>query len=637
MASAPEGPRADRRKHTQPSAKPLRKADGKPRGKAAAPQDGSPAATSAPVRSPRRRWAWRLFRWGLILSIWALLAVSLVLIWFARDLPRPETALDSARRPSLVLQDRTGATLATYGDLVGDPLRLADMPKCLPAAAVAVEDRRFWSHPGIDPIGVLRAIFVNLTSGRLVQGGSTLTQQVAKNLFLSNARTFRRKVQELMLTVWLEHTFSKKEILEIWLNRVYLGSGTWGVDAAARVYFGASARRLALWQCAALAGIPRAPSRINPRANPKAATARTKEVLAAMADTGAITPAEAAAAEKAIAFTAARTPQAGWFADWVASAAQGVLPPDADATVRTTLDPKLQAVAESRLAALLDGPGAHAEVGQGAVVILDAASGDVRAMVGGRDFRSSPFNRAVLARRQPGSVFKPFVWLNALEKGLRPDDLVMDGPIRIGAWSPHNFDGVFHGEVTLEEALAQSMNTASVRLLRQAGGSRAVIAVARRLGLDDPLPSDLTLALGTGEVGLLDLAAAYAVLFNGGLKVTPTGIESTRIRGRSTPAPHPPRERVVDADLAGLMVRMMTEVVQRGTGKAAAIPGRQVAGKTGTTQDNRDAWFVGSVNTAAGPLVIGIWLGNDDATPMNGVTGSGLPARLFREIATDVR
>ena len=581
--------------------------------------------------------AWRLFRWSLILSIWGLLAASVILIWFARDLPRPETALDSARRPSLVLQDRAGATLATYGDLVGDPLRLGDMPKCLPAAAVAVEDRRFWSHPGIDPIGVLRAVFVNLTSGRLRQGGSTLTQQVAKNLFLSNARTFRRKVQELMLTIWLEHTFSKKEILEIWLNRVYLGSGTWGVDAAARVYFGASARRLALWQCAALAGIPRAPSRMNPRANPKAATARTKEVLGAMADTGAITEAEAQAAGKAIAFTAPRASQSGWFADWVAAAAQESLPPDADATVRTTLDPKLQAAAESRLAAMLDGPGAQAGAGQGAVVILDAASGSVRAMVGGRDFRSSPFNRAVLARRQPGSVFKPFVWLAALERGLRPDDTVMDGPIRIGGWSPHNFDGAFHGEVTLEEALAQSMNTAAVRLLRQGGGSRAVIALARRLGLDSPLPSDATLALGTGEVGLLDLAGAYAEMFNGGLKVEPTGIESTRLGGRAVPAQPAPRVRVIDADLAGMMVRMMTAVVQRGSGKAAAIPGRQVAGKTGTTQDNRDAWFVGLVNAAAGPVVIGIWLGNDDATPMQGVTGSGLPARLFREIALEVR
>ena len=593
---------------------------------------------AAPIRLPRRRrWPWRLLRWAVVLGIWTTLVLGLVLVWFARDLPRPETALDSARRPSLVLQDRTGATLATYGDLVGDPLRLGDMPRCLPAAAVAVEDRRFWSHFGIDVVGVARAIWVNLSSGRLVQGGSTLTQQVAKNLFLTNARTLRRKVQEVMLTLWLEHSFTKKEILEIWLNRVYLGSGAWGMDAAARVYFGTSARRLSLWQCAALAGIPRAPSRINPRADPQAATARAKEVLAAMADTGAITAQEAEAAGAQIAFTAVRTPQAGWFADWVAGEAQAALPPDADATVRTTIDLRLQVAAEARLAALLDSQGVRAGVGQGAIVVLDAATGDVRAMVGGRDFRTSPFNRAVLARRQPGSAFKPFVWLNALEKGLRPDDLVLDAPIRLGGWAPQNFDGVFHGEVTLEEALAQSLNTASVRLLQQGGGARAVIAVANRLGLDDPLPADGTLALGTGEVGLLKLAGAYATLFNGGLRVVPTGIESSRIGNRAVATPHAAHDRLVDPDLAAMMVRMMTAVVAHGSGKLAAIPGRLIAGKTGTTQESRDAWFVGAVIGASGSTVIAVWLGNDDATPMRGVTGSGLPARLFREVAQEVR
>lgn len=592
-----------------------------------APQDRRPEPAPR-----RRRWIWRLLRWGVIGTVWGAVALAVLLLWFARDLPRPETALDAARRPGLTLLDRNGQVFATFGDVVGDPLRLADLPRCLPAAAVAVEDRRFWFHPGIDAVGIARAIFVNLRAGRLVQGGSTLTQQVAKNLFLSNDRTFRRKVQELMLTVWLETTFSKAEILEIWLNRVYLGSGAWGMDAAARMYFGVSARRLVLWQCAVLAGLPRAPSRINPRADPKAAAARGREVLDAMAETGVITEAEAAAAAGQIAFRS-RPAAAGWFADWAAERSAALVPPGADAVLRTTLDPRLQAAAEARLAAVLDGPGAAAGVGQGAVVVLDTATGAVRAMVGGRDWRTSPYNRATAARRQPGSAFKPFVWLTALEKGWHADDTVLDAPLRIGAWSPQNFDGTFRGEVTLEEALAQSLNTAAVRLMQQAGGARTVAAVAHRLGIGDALPDDLSLALGTGEVGLLPLSAAYAALLNGGLAVTPVAITSFEAGRRSTTVPRPDRPRVVDAELAATMQRMLAAVVSRGTGRAAAVPGRAVAGKTGTTQDYRDAWFVGAV----GGTVIGVWLGNDDDRPMKGVSGSGLPARLFRDIALELR
>jgi len=590
-------------------------------------------AAQAPTRlARRRRLAWQLLRYGVIAAVWGALALALVLAWFGRDLPRPETALDAARRPGLTLQDRAGRTFATFGDVVGDPLRLGDMPRFLPAAAVAVEDRRFYRHPGLDLIGIARAAFVNVRSGRLVQGGSTITQQVAKNLFLTNARTFRRKVQELMLTLWLEHTFSKAEILEIWLNRVYLGSGAWGVDAAARMYFGTSARKLNLWQSAVLAGIPRAPSRLNPRNDPALAASRGRDVLAAMAETGAITKAEADAASARIVFSG-RPAAAGWFADWAADASQALISPGADAVLHTTLDSRLQAAVEARLAAALDGPGALAGVGQGAVVALDAATGAIRAMVGGRDWRTSPYNRATSARRQPGSVFKPIVWLAALEHGMRPDDPVLDAPLHAGGWSPQNFDGTFRGSVTLEEALAQSLNTASVRLMQQAGGPRAVAAVARRLGIMGSMPDDLSLALGTGEVGLLELSLAYATLFNGGRAVTAQAIDAIEADRRTVAVPRPPQDRVVDPDLAGMMVRMMSAVVSRGSGRAAGIAGKQVAGKTGTTQDYRDAWFVG----AAGGAVIGVWMGNDDGRPMRAVTGSGLPARLFREIALELR
>jgi penicillin-binding protein 1A len=586
-----------------------------------APDQRRPLAR-APLRRvpvPRRR-RFRLLGYAVIAAVWATLALALVLLWFAHDLPRPEAALDAARRPSLALEDRTGRVFATFGDIVGEPLRLNDLPPYLPAAAVAIEDRRFWRHPGIDPIGVARAVWVNLTSGRLVQGGSTITQQVAKNLFLTNARTLRRKVQELLLTLWLEHTFSKREILEIWLNRVYLGSGTWGVDAAARMYFGVSARRVTLWQAAMLAGLPRAPSRFNPRTDPAAAAARAREVLAAMAETGAITADQARAAAAQIALPPTPQLATGWFADWIAEQAQSLAPENADTRVRTTLDAHFQSVAESRLAALLDGPGAAAGVTQGAVVALDAATGAVRAMVGGRDYRQSPFNRAVLARRQPGSAFKPFTWLAALEKGVQPDDTVLDAPIRIGNWSPADFERQYLGEITVEEALAQSINTAAVRLMMQAGGPRVVAKLAARLGIGDRLPDNASLALGTGEVGLLELAAAYAGFFNGGNRVAPYGVDTLHTR------PQP----VVDPDLAAMMVRMMTAVVARGTGRAAAVPGHDVAGKTGTTQDYRDAWFVGCIDGE----IIGVWLGNDDNRPMKSVQGGGLPARLFHDIAT---
>ncbi len=597
-----------------------------------------PGARSGPVPPPRpavrpHQGRFRLLRWALMAAIWSCLAGVVLLLWFARDLPRPEDAVAAARRPSLLLQDRGGQTFARFGDIVGEPLHLSDLPPYLPEAAVAVEDRRFWSHPGIDPLGLARAAWVNVTAGRVVQGGSTITQQVAKTLFLTNARTWRRKVQEVLLTLWLEHRFTKREILEIWLNRVYLGSGAWGVDAAARVYFGISARHVSLWQAAMLAGLPRAPSRFNPRTDPEAAVARTRQVLAAMVEDGVLTPVRAGQETAAIRLPSSPPVGQGWFADWAADRAQQLLPADADAVLHTTLDLRLQAVAEARLAALLDGPGAAAGVGQGAVVVLDAATGAVRAMVGGRDYRQSSFNRAVLARRQPGSTFKPFVWLAALRKGVRPDDTVLDAPIRVGGWSPSDFERRFLGEITVEEALAQSINTSAVRLLLQAGGPRAVIAAARSLGITDPLPDNASLALGTGEVGLLEMTGAYAAFFNGGARVTPYAIDAVQADGHLAPIVHPQGEPAIEPGQAGMMARMLGAVVARGTGRAAALSGRVVAGKTGTTQDYRDAWFIGCV----GGTMIGVWLGNDDDRAMHDVQGGGLPARLFHDIAQAVR
>ncbi|MCR0983205.1 transglycosylase domain-containing protein [Roseomonas populi] len=563
-----------------------------------------------------------------MVAIWGGLALGALLLVFAWDLPRPEDALETTRRPSVTLEAADGRLLSTSGDLYGETLRLRDMPVHLPTALLAIEDRRFRDHFGLDPVGLLRAAWVNLTSGRVSQGGSTLTQQLAKNLFLTPERSFRRKVQEAMLALWLESRFTKDQLLEIYLNRVYLGGGAYGVDAAARLYFGVSARRLAVWQSAVLMGLPKAPSRYNPRANSQAAADRGAEVLRAMAATGALTEAQANAEAERIAFPPRPSRDAGWFADWVNDDLAARFPGSADLTLRTTLDLRVQALVEAKLEALLAGPGAAADVGQGAVVVMDAATGAVRAMAGGRDYRRSSFNRAVSARRQPGSVFKPFVYLAALEHGLSPDSTVSDGPLTLGRWSPGNGGWRPRGDLPLEEALAHSVNTAAVRVLVRGGGPKEAAAVARRLGLTGPFPNDATIALGTGEASLLELTAAYASIANGGVRVVPNGVAAARAERRALPLGEPAPIRVLQADDAAAMRRMMEAVVNRGSGRAAAVPGRAIAGKTGTTQDFRDAWFIGF----AGGTVIGVWLGNDDATPMDDVRGGTLPARLFHDI-----
>ena len=581
-----------------------------------------------PAVKQRRRLARRVAAWALMLTVWGGLALGVLLLVFAWDLPRPEAALETTRRPSVTLESADGRLLSTSGDLYGETVRLRDLPVHLPTALLAIEDRRFRAHFGLDPVGLLRAAWVNLTTGRVAQGGSTLTQQLAKNLFLTPERSLRRKVQEAMLALWLEGRFTKDQLLEIYLNRVYLGGGAYGVDAAARLYFGVPARRLAIWQSAVLVGLPRAPSRLNPRANPRAAAERGADVLRAMAATGALTAAQAAAEAERIVFPPRPSRDSGWFADWVNEDLASRFPGSADLTLRTTLDLRVQALVEARLEALLAGPGASADVGQGAVVVLDAATGAVRAMAGGRDYRRGPFNRAVSARRQPGSVFKPFVYLAALEHGLAPDSTVSDLPLTLGRWSPGNGAWRSRGDLPLDDALAHSVNTAAVRVLVRAGGAREAAAVARRLGLAGPFPNDATIALGTGEASLLELAAAFATFANGGMRVVPHGIASARADGRPVSPGLVAPVRAVQPEDALAIRRMLEAVVSRGSGRAAAVAGRAAAGKTGTTQDFRDAWFVGF----SGGTVIGVWLGNDDATPMDDVRGGTLPARLFHDI-----
>jgi penicillin-binding protein 1A len=585
-----------------------------------------PAAKFAPSRQHARRFAW-LLRHGTIAAIWSAVAIALIALWFTWDLPNPARAVTQTRRPAILLLDPSGHLVARFGDVAGKVYLPSQLPPYVPAAFIAIEDRRFSTHGAFDGFGMVRAGLSDLVHRHVVQGGSTLTQQTAKTLFLSNERTLRRKVQEAILSLWLWKHYSRDEILGIYLNRVYLGAGAYGVDAAAHLYFGIQATKLSLAQAAILAGLPKAPSSLNPLANPQAAQARAIQVLDAMVATGAITEDDETTAEADLANAASPTSQTSWFALWVMQQAGAAIPEGEDATLATTLNAGDQTIAEAALTTAILNQGAALNIHQGAVVILDARTGAVRALVGGVGDREG-YDRAVLARRQTGSAIKPIVWLAGLQAGMSPDDTVLDGPLSLAGYRPQDYERNYRGEVTMREALADSMNTAAIRILLRAGGARRVIALAEKLGLNDNLPDNATLALGTGSVGVMQLAGAYATFFNGGNRVTPFGI--TSING--TPANIPPITPVVSSDDADEMRDMLRGVVTNGTGTAAYLPSLFTAGKTGTTQNYRDAWFVGC---AAGDI-IAVWVGNDDNSPMQNVTGGTVPAQIFKQIAANM-
>jgi penicillin-binding protein 1A len=584
------------------------------------------AGARPPVRRIVRRWRFALagLRLAVIVAIWGAAALALAWVWFTWDMPNPARAVTTPRRPAITILGPDGHLIGRFGDVSGRVVLPADLPAYVPAAFIAIEDKRFFQHGAFDSEGLLRATLTDLVHRRVVQGGSTLTQQTAKTLFLSDERSLRRKVQEAMLSLWLARHYSRADILGIYLNRVYLGEGAYGVDAAARLYFDEPAQRLTLAQAAILAGLPKAPSTLNPLANAAAAAARGQMVLDAMVADGAITPDQAAAASAGLADAATPPAHISWFALWAMEQAGGAIGQGRDAVLHSTLDAGLQTIAEAALDEAIEAQGAALDVTQGAVVVLDARNGAVRALVGGVGDRQG-YDRAVLARRQTGSAIKPVVWLAGLLAGMSPDDLVLDGPLFLRGYHPHDFEAGYHGEVTMREALADSMNTAAIRILLRAGGAKRVIAVARRLGLDDHFPDDATMALGTGSVGVMQLAGAYATFFNGGDRVTPHGL--TGIDG--APFISPPPVPVISPDLAEAMRGMLRAVVTGGTGTAAYLPGSFTAGKTGTTQDFRDAWFVGYANGD----IIAVWVGNDDNRPMNKVTGGTLPAAIFKTIA----
>ncbi|NQU59656.1 MAG: PBP1A family penicillin-binding protein [Rhodospirillales bacterium] len=568
-------------------------------------------------------------KWGAVAGVWAVIVLSIAAAWYATDLPDVEKAFNPTRRPTVTLLAADGGTLMTIGDVYGAPKGLDALPKTLVQAVLATEDRRFYSHFGLDVIGLARAMVANIRAGRIVQGGSTITQQVAKNLFLTPARTVKRKVQELMLALWLEHKFSKDQILTLYLNRVYLGSGTYGVDAAAQKYFGRPVAGMSTYEAATLAGMLKGPNRYNPLSHPKRSRKRTALVLQNMVAAGHLSKRDAGAAKRGTRTkTVAARPRLGpYFADWVMEQVSDyVNPGDRDLVVKTTLDANLQALAEAGIERALARRGRAGGISEAALVTM-TPWGAVRAMVGGRHYAQSQFNRATQARRQPGSAFKPFVYLAGLESGLRPETVMNDEPVAIGKWQPRNFSKTHIGPVSLKTAMAKSINTIAVKVAERAGRGR-VIDIARRFGLSADFKPTPSLSLGVQEVTLLELTAAYGPFANGGAGVWAYGIvEITDSAGnvlyrRGGDGPG----RVVGAPDVGAMNAMLSEVVSAGTGQGARI-NRPQAGKTGTSQNFRDAWFIGYT----GDLVAGVWMGNDNGARMKKVTGGGAPAILWRD------
>jgi penicillin-binding protein 1A len=503
------------------------------------------------------------------------------------------------------------------------------LPPYLPRAFVAIEDRRFYSHFGVDPVGIARAVAQNLTRRGVAQGGSTLTQQLAKNLFLTPERSASRKIQEAILALWLEHKYTKDEILELYLNRVYFGAGAYGVEAAAQRYFGKPAKSVSLAEAAMLGGLVQAPSRLAPNRNLPAAQARAAQVLAAMQELG-FAPAQ----DVKVALAQAAKPagsRGGGSANYVADLVMDVLDDfvgkfESDIVVQTTVDTSLQATAERALTDELNKQGTRYNVHQGALVSMKP-DGAIRALIGGRDYAQSQFNRATTARRQPGSAFKPFVYLAAVERGATPDSVREDAPIKIGTWQPENYSHRYEGAVSLRSALAQSLNTVAVRLGQEVG-PKTVVQTAQRLGISSPLQANGSIALGTSEVTPLEMVGAYGAFANGGTGVIPYVIAAVKaadgkvLYRRSEGG----LGRVIDPNAAGMMNAMMHETFVSGTARKGDIAGWDLAGKTGTSQDFRDAWFIGY----SGSLVTGVWLGNDDGEPTKKASGATLPVEIWK-------
>ena len=597
-----------------------------------APRERKPrprkASRNRRTRTPARVGLYRLFYWGAVLGLWAVIAVVGVVIWVGAHLPAIQALEIPKRPPTIQIVGFDGSVLATRGEMAGSNVALKDLPPYLPKAFIAIEDRRFYSHYGVDPIGIARAAVANILHRGVSQGGSTLTQQLAKNLFLTQERTLQRKLQEVELALWLERKHSKSEILELYLNRVYFGSGAYGVEAAAQRYFGKSAKNVTIAEAAMLAGLVKSPSRLAPNRNPEGAEKRAQTVLTAMADAKFITEAQAKASigHPSYNVKAAGAGTVNYVADWIGEVLDDLIGQiDQNIVVETSIDPKLQSVAEASIIDELAAKSVKFNVSQGALVAM-TPDGAVRAMVGGRNYADSQYNRAVTAKRQPGSAFKPFVFLTAIEAGLTPETIRQDAPLDVKGWKPENYTHEYFGAVTLTQALAMSLNTVAVRLGLEVG-AKNVVRTAHRLGIASKLETNASIALGTSEVSLTELVGAYAPFANGGRGVAPHVVTKIRTpEGKVLYARLPDQlGQVIEPRSVAMMNTMMQETLVSGTARKAEIPGWMAAGKTGTSQDFRDAWFIGYTAN----LVTGVWLGNDDNSPTRKATGGGLPVEVW--------
>ncbi|HEY7242434.1 MAG TPA: PBP1A family penicillin-binding protein [Xanthobacteraceae bacterium] len=582
-------------------------------------------------RAPGRSALSRLLYWTLVLGLWAGMAAIAALVVAATTLPPIQSLAVPKRPPTVEIVGVDGHVLASRGEMSGTDVPIKELPPYLPKAFVAIEDRRFYSHFGVDPLGLLRAATANALRRHVSQGGSTITQQLAKNLFLTQERTLWRKLQEVVLALWLEHKFSKTEILELYLNRVYFGSGAYGVEAAAQRYFGKSARQVRIAEAAMLAGLVRSPSRLAPSRNPNGAERRAQVVLMAMTEAGFISKsaAHAALAQPAHAVKPDGAGSINYVADWIMDVLDDLVGHvEHDLVVETSINPALQDAAEKALVEELATKGQKLDLSQGAIVVM-TPDGAVRALVGGKSYAESQYNRAVAAKRQPGSAFKPFVYLTALERGLTPDTVREDKPIAVKGWKPENYSRDYHGAVTLTQALALSLNTVSVRLTLEFGPV-AVARTAHRLGIASKLEPNASLALGTSEVSLLELVGAYAPFANGGEAVDTHVVQRVRTRDGKVLFARAPQNlgRIIDGRYVGMMNAMLRETLTSGTAQKAQLPGWPAAGKTGTSQDFRDAWFIGYTSH----LVTGVWLGNDDSSPGKKATGGGLPVEIWSRV-----
>jgi penicillin-binding protein 1A len=565
----------------------------------------------------------------LVLGIWGGIAVAGVIVYFAMQMPSADSWAVPDRPPNIRILAANGQLISNRGKTGGEAVSLRELPYYVPAAFIAIEDRRFRDHFGIDVIGLASVALESIRAGEVTRGASTLTQQLAKNLFLTQDQTLQRKVQEALLALWLEQNYSKDDILELYLNRVFFGHNATGIEAAAQTYFGKSARNLSLGEAAILAGSVQAPSRLNPQGNPDAVRTRQQLVLNAMAKEGYISDAEAKAAVIDPDQTV-RTKVTGaesYVADWVESLMQAYIgDTNEDVIVQTSIDWDLQKEAEFIVKEAVANEGEGKGFSQGALVAMDV-DGTVRALVGGVDYQKSQFNRAVTGRRQPGSAFKPFVYLAAMEKGYTPDTVADDAPFDYNGWAPKNAGNTYRGPVTLREGLAYSLNTISGRLAIDVGPDK-VVEAAMRMGISSPMLAVPSIALGTSEVSPLELTGAYAPFANGGYGVIPSVI--TRI---STPAgkvlydaiPAAPGI-VIQPEIVGEMNDMLRTAVEIGTGKRASLNGWPMAGKTGTTQKARDAWFCGY--TAR--MVSCVWLGNDDDAGTT-LSGGNVPVEIWSQ------